>query len=253
MTWALIISLVISLYIPQSSILNDSQITKHIKKTVSDKDICEQVLNLYEIYKKENEKFKHKEEELNNKLKELNSNRAATTEQFNVVYQQYLDAKKPLDSVLTESLYKIRNLLTDSEWSSLAKATSNNQKKIKRQRKKQINKLNKSLERLNKGIVEGIKDSKKRTKAFIALDGFKKKLNKIQKKYDTIREKENSLTLKKDISKNDIAELQDDINKQWWNIFNLFSDSRSIILELTTEEEWDVIQKEIDNKKYNIR
>ena len=244
----MLIALIISLIFSggSQSFLTNPKIKKHIKKYVESKEVKNEIFELIKNYEKEAKKFDKHEKKLGKELDKMNSSRTTSRVEFEEFFSDYLDSKKPLQDLAITSGLQTRNLISDSEWELIINALDDDFKQNANKRKKQLIKLKKTIQKIEKKASNVIEDEEKRAKAKEVSIALRDSIISIKNEYDKYNLTESPSLRKRKISEQDLLQIQEKGKDLRMKFFEVYTDTHFELIELTTEEEWDKIQKEIN-------
>lgn len=106
MIWALLFSIIFG---GSESVFLNSKVKKHVRRHVEEKDTRKEIQLIIKDFGKGAKKFRKQEKKWNKELAGLNANRAATSDEFRVFFQRYMEAKKVLHESGISARIEIRD------------------------------------------------------------------------------------------------------------------------------------------------
>ena len=155
MIWAILFSLIFG---SSESVLMNPKFNKHVRKHVEDKGRKHKILDLTKAFEKEAKSQRKKEKKKVKEMNDLNTSRTTTAEEFEIFFDKLLNDKIELAHKRIVLRLAVQDQFERTEWDLLLADSKEVWAKDGKKRKKDINKLNKSFEKVETRIISKVSD-----------------------------------------------------------------------------------------------
>ncbi len=244
----MIIALLLSLFFgsPESVLMNP-KFKKHVRKHVEDKTRKHEILDLTKAFEKEAKSQQKKEKKKVKEMNDLNTSRTTTVEEFEDFFDMLMNDKMELARSRLVLRLAIQDQIEKLEWELLLADSKEIWGKNSKKRKKYINKLNKSFEKVETRIRDNVSDEGRLQKALEIVETFRSELIRIQKVYDALNISENPVYQNKDASEEELQTIQNDIIDLRSEVYSSYIQTHMELVKVVSEDEWPAIIKSINN------
>jgi len=225
---------------------------KGVKEYVIEKERKKEILAEFKIAKKKSKTIYKSRSELIKELKILNADRLATTADFQKYETLLLENTVEYQDLVIDSRLDLIKNITEDEWANIIEYSKNvvNKENKKLQKKIDDGKIKDPFKDLESKINTQILDEKNRGIVMEALTTFKNDFKVFAKKLNKRNVNDTPVLMHKNSSNEDLKKIAAEVNSIRMDTYKSMLDFRTVLLENTTEEEWNKTIK-IFNKLWN--
>lgn len=245
-------SLIMSLFLGSTDVFYLDKIQDGIKKTVDDKDRKKELSGLLKDYEATVEEFNKSTKNEVKILKEKNLERNTTRDWYEAFFKVRMEERKELQNVFMDKRIELQNNITSEEWDLIIAKSQEAEGKEEAKEAKKESKAKGSdylFEKTRQEVEEDFPDESKKTKVLNALDTYEKECREITKSYGQINANNSDLLIDKNLTKEQMQSMSDDLNAQREAIFEAYIDFFEVLNEELSDDEWEKLIKTI-NKEF---
>ncbi len=246
MIWALLFSLIFG---GSDNVLINPKSKKHVKKHVIQKETRKEILDIINNYEKDAKKFNKVKKKRKKEMYQMNSDRSVKGDDFREFFKAYMEERKLLDAHALESGIQVRVLISDEEWVLILADAETDYLKRQDKREKKIRQLRKAFRKVEKAIDKSISEGERISGAKHIIQIYKNAVIKIQGDYDNFNYRDNKILSNRNASREELQNAQSTVDVILWELFEAYTKTHVDMVDITTEEEWQKIQKS-NNKIY---
>ena len=221
----------------------DPNAKKDVKKYILDKNKQDEVLALMKAYSKEFKAGRKKEKKMEKELETLFSVRSNTLEDFQTIFDEYMQSRKSRQESYTKSILRTKSLITNSEWENMV---ANMDSKVKKQIKEQEKSVS-SVEIINVKMLaqleKQIDEEERRIQAARIIEETNSTELSILRKLNAFNYKDNEILRNKNANEEEYRQAFREYNGLWQEYFDLYTSAYEQLSAVTTDEEWKAIKK----------
>ena len=154
-----------------------------------------------------------------------------------------LKGRRELGDNSIDGSLRIRELMTESEWTGFVEESQRMDDKDDKDKDKAIEKLDKALGNVRSESDKVIQDADKRNVAGLAIEEFKKELIDIQQRFQQINYNDTPAIGDQSATRAELQAVQDEIIGLYKEYFTGYLEVRREVLDVTTADEWEQINK----------
>jgi hypothetical protein len=221
----------------------DPNAKKDIKKYIIDKNTQNEILGLMKAYTKEYKTSRKIEKKLEKQMEELFAVRGNTTEDFQLVFDEYMQSRKSRQGSFIKSILKTKSLISDTEWENMI---ANFDSKIKKQLKEQekiISKVESDNAKMDSQLKSQIDDVERSDQVAKIMREVNKSEVAILKKLSAYNYKDNELLRNRVATEDEYIKAYKEYNDLWQEYFELYFNAYVNLSEVVTDEEWKIMKK----------
>jgi len=221
------------------------KVEKLIKEKVDDKDRKKEAKAISKEYFKDVRKIRKEENKVIKELKKVAAIRSTTKEELNGL----IDSISSIDLKGQQTWIKLRlditKILTKEEFDNVITAGTTEDKKVEKQNLKAKQKRDKALQDIRTSLKEVITDQGKIEKVLEDFQQYEDAVNDLFKMQEGINYKLDGTLRKHDASEEELQTLMENVGKYNDGVLNAFETFNFQLVEITTDEEWENINKKI--------
>jgi hypothetical protein len=221
------------------------QVEKLIKENVEDKDRKKEATTISKEYFKAVKKIRNEENKVIKELKKAAAIRSTTKEELNVL----IDSISSIDLKGRQTWVKMRleitKILTKEEFDKIIIAGTTEDKKVEKQNLKAKQKRDKAIQDIRVSLKEVITDQAKINNVLEDFQQYEDAVNDLFKMHDEINYKLDETLRKYDVSEEELQTIMENVGKYNDGVLNAFETFNFQLVEQTTDEEWENINKKV--------
>ena len=218
---------------------------KNVKTHVNDKEKEKEILALMKESKNEQKDLLKQKKKITKQAALLNRDKSTRREEIEILFLSYYKLRLKAQETGIEREIKMKSIIEEPEWDSIVKSIDENTGKNKIE--KDVKKTNtKIFTPLIKKCEKNIVDQSKRKKIINAITVENEYINKFLDNFISLNYKSMESIRAYNAGYDDYKEAIEAINTERLEILHRTLDLREIIIENTTEDEWNKIYKQMD-------
>jgi hypothetical protein len=221
----------------------DPKAKKDVKKYVVDKRTQEEILGLMKAFTKEYKAGRKGEKKSETQLEKLFSVKGNTIEDFQPVFDEYVQSRKSRQESYTKSILRTKSIISDAEWENMLSSVDSKIKKQLKEQEKMISEVEKTNEKMESQLKSHIDDEERSSQVSKIMSEVNTSEVAILKKLNAFNYKDNELLMDRVASEEEYIKAFKEYNDLWQEYFDLYVNAYMSLSEEVTDEEWKVIRK----------
>jgi hypothetical protein len=221
----------------------DPKAKKDVKKYVVDKRTQEEILGLMKAFTKEYKAGRKGEKKSETQLEKLFSVKGNTIEDFQPVFDEYVQSRKSRQESYTKSILRTKSIISDAEWENMLSSVDSKIKKQLKEQEKMISEVEKTNEKMESQLKSHIDDEERSSQVSKIMSEVNVSEVAILKKLNAFNYKDNELLMDRVASEEEYIKAFKEYNDLWQEYFDLYVNAYMSLSEEVTDEEWKVIRK----------
>jgi len=221
------------------------KVEKLIKENVEDKDRKKEAKAISKEYFKVVRKLRKEENKVIKELKKVAAIRSTTKEELNGL----IDSISSIDLKGQQTWIKLRlditKIITKEEFDNVITAGTTEDKKVEKQNLKAKQKRDKALQDIRTSLKEVITDQAKIDKVLEDFQQYEDAVNDLFKMHEEINYRLDETLRKYEASEEELQTLMENVGKYNDGVLNAFETFNFKLVEQTTDEEWENINKKV--------
>ena len=224
-------------------------IKKEIRQNVSEEARKDTLMVLVKDFEGTIKKYEKKKKKLTKNMNKAGADRAVSTEDFLLSYDEYYNTRIQVQSQLISYRLMFQEKLTQYELLGITEEALKTSTKAKRKEEKQAGKLDKNFRKvfqdINDIILKHIPDTAKTMILAEYLQDFGNTVYTYVNESQSLNIERKVMLNKQDASREDIADMFERSNQLRYQASREFAALREQIIMYTNEREWKAINKEL--------
>jgi len=224
------------------------KLDKGVNKYVVDKERKKEAQVLLKEYEKALKDFdKNKSKQLK-EIKEKNLDKNTTSDWYDELFNEMMVERVKLQQLLISQRIQLQELITDSEWALIIEQAKKIEEKtkLKEQKKDAKGKSHDAFDKQVEVTDENLPDGVEKQEVIDVLIKYQMNFLELVQMKQGIRIGEDSQLGDKYVTKENLQELANELNEARFKLSQGFLDFLNELKEITNEEEWTNIMKEVN-------